>query len=93
MISEGENRIMTREEALSKVKGYLTDYLPSDNYEEVEEIIKALEKEPILDKIRKEIMHTGAYEQEVNGKTEFLKGIDYCLDVIDKYMARSEVEE
>jgi hypothetical protein len=84
---------MTREEALSKVKGYITDYLPSDNYEEVEEIIKALEQEPILDKIRIEIMHTGAYEYEVNGKTEFLKGIDYCLDVIDKYMARSEVEE
>ena len=37
---------MTREEALSKVKGYLTDYLSFDDYEEVEEIIKALEQEP-----------------------------------------------
>lgn len=26
---------MDREEALFKVKGYLTDYLPSDKYEEV----------------------------------------------------------
>lgn len=40
----------------------------------------------ILDKIRAEIIDTGAYEQEVNGKTEFLKGINYCLSVIDKYM-------
>lgn len=35
---------MTREEALSKVKGYLTDLLPSEEYDEVEEIIRALEQ-------------------------------------------------
>ena len=52
--------------------------------------IKALEQEPILDKVRAEIMDTGAYEQEVNGNTEFLKGINYCLGVIDKYKAESE---
>ena len=44
----------------------------------------------MLDKIRDEIMDTGAYEQEVNGKTEFLKGINYCLDVIDKYTTEKE---
>lgn len=37
---------MTREEAIKRVKGYLTDCLPADCYEEVEEIIKALEQEP-----------------------------------------------
>ncbi len=37
---------MTREEAIRRVKGYLTDCLPSDCYEEVEEIIKSLEQEP-----------------------------------------------
>lgn len=42
---------MTREEAINKVQGYLTDYLPFEDLEELEEIIKALEKEPILDKI------------------------------------------
>ena len=42
-------------------------------------------KEYEINKIRAEIMDTGAYEQEVNGKTEFLKGINYCLGVIDKY--------
>ena len=37
---------MTREKAIRRVKGYLTDCLPADDYEEVEEIIKALEQEP-----------------------------------------------
>lgn len=50
----------------------------------------AAKQEAILDKIRVEIVDTGAYEQEVNGKTEFLKGINYCLSVIDGYMAESE---
>lgn len=35
---------MTREEALVKVKGYLTDLLPSEDYDEVEEIMLALEQ-------------------------------------------------
>ena len=55
--------------------------------------IKALEQESLLDKVRAEIMDTGAYEQEVNGNTEFLKGINYCLGVIDKYKAESEGKE
>lgn len=37
---------MTREEAIKRVKGYLTDCLPADCYGEVEEIITALEQEP-----------------------------------------------
>lgn len=45
-----------------------------------------------LDKLREEIIDTGAYEQEVNGKTEFLRGIDYCLGVIDE-CRKSESEE
>lgn len=48
------------------------------------------DKVKVLDKIRAEIMDTGAYEQEVDGKTEFLNGINYCLSVIDKYKAESE---
>lgn len=37
---------ITKEEAINKIKGYLTDYLPIEDYEEVEEIIKALKQEP-----------------------------------------------
>ena len=47
----------------------------------------------ILDKLIDEIMDTGAYEQEVNGNTEFLKGINYSLSVIDKYKTESEDKE
>ncbi len=43
-----------------------------------------------LDEIREEIMDTGAYEQEVHGKTEYLEGINYCLSVIDRYMTKVE---
>lgn len=43
-----------------------------------------------LEKIRAEIEDTGAYEQD--GKTEFLKGITYCLSIIDKYKAESGTE-
>ena len=38
-----------------------------------------------LAKVKDEIEDTGAYEQEVAGKTEFLKGIEYCLSVIEKF--------
>lgn len=44
----------------------------------------------VLNKIRTEIMDTGAYEQETMGQTEFLKGINYCLGIIDKYNVESE---
>ena len=33
---------MTREEALAKVRGYLTDYLSKEDIWEIEEIMKAL---------------------------------------------------
>lgn len=35
---------MTREEALHRVKGYLTNMIPAEDYLEVEEIIKALKQ-------------------------------------------------
>jgi len=59
-------------------------------YEEHKLILELLEQEPILDKIKAEIEHTGAYEQQVRGKTEYLKSINYCLGVIDKYRSGSE---
>lgn len=37
---------MTKEKALSKVRSLLTDLFPIEEYDEVEEIIKALEQEP-----------------------------------------------
>lgn len=45
----------------------------------------ASKEDSILAKVKDEIEDTGAYEQEVTGKTEFLKGIEYCLSVIEKF--------
>ena len=39
----------------------------------------------ILDILRKELELIGANEQETNGKTDYLKGITTCLDIIGKY--------
>ena len=90
---------MTREEAINVIKSecYVFNPLNFDRSTKIntalDTAIKALEQEYIIDKLRDEIMDTGAYEQEVNGNTEFLKGINYCLGVIDKYKADMESEE
>ena len=80
---------------IGHISGAIEDELELDGNEmrDLVEFLTTLNKEPILDKIRDEIMDTGAYEQEVNGNTEFLKGISYCLGVIDKYKAKMESEE
>ena len=44
---------MTREEAIKRVKGYLSDCLPADCYEEVEEVIEAIEQEPKMEQFAK----------------------------------------
>lgn len=74
---------MTREEALRKVKGYLTDCLPADCYGEVEEIIEALKEEPVLDKIEKEINSPN------RGTCDYFV-IDQIEKIINKYKAGSE---
>ena len=87
---------MTREEAIGVIKSecYVFNPLNFDRSTKIntalDMAIKALDQESIIDKIRDEIMDTGAYEQEVNGNTEFLKGINYCLGVIDKYKTNGE---
>lgn len=49
-IENGERRKMTiQKKAINKLKGYLTDYLSIEDYEEVEEIIKDLEQESCED--------------------------------------------
>lgn len=39
----------------------------------------------ILNEITQEIEQIGAIEQETNGKTDYLKGITTCLNIIDTY--------
>lgn len=59
-------------------------------YDDAKRDFRKQSKIDILDKIIAEIEDTGAYEQEVHGKTEFLKGITFCLSIIDKYKAERE---
>ena len=90
---------MTNKEAISVIKSecYIFNPLDFDRSTKIntalDMAIKSLEQESIIDKLRDEIIDTGAYEQEVNGNTEFLKGINYCLGVIDKYKAEMENKE
>lgn len=86
---------MTREEAIKELQKGMPTFDSTDEeceryVEAYNMAIKALEQEFILDKIKAEIEDTGAYEQEVSGKTEFMKGITYCLNIIDKHKAESE---
>lgn len=57
---------MTREEAINKVKGCLTDYFPMEDYGEVEEIIKVLKQEPCEDAISRKAMLD--YQQYLHGR-------------------------
>lgn len=61
-------------------------------YEHDHDVIKAYNdgQAYILDKIKQEIEQIGATEQEINGKTDYLKGINTCLDIIDKYIEVNE---
>jgi len=74
---------MTREEALRKVKGYLTDCLPADCYGEAEEIIEALKQESVLDKIEKEINSPN------RGTCDYFV-IDRIEEIIKEYKAERE---
>ena len=56
---------MTKEEAISKVEGYLTDYFPMEDYGEVEEIIKALRQESCEDAISRKEAKKLAWDLEL----------------------------
>ena len=84
---------MTKEEALSKVKGLLTDLFPIEEYDKVEEIVKALEQPK-----------TGHWIEEFNeleGEVRFtcsrcgkyqLFGTDYCYNCGAKMIESQESE-
>ena len=83
-----------RAKAIENLKILKADYWQDDGYGHetadygemiaaINVAIEALENSNILEKTKDELEHTGAYEQEVHGETEFLKGINYCLAIIN----------
>lgn len=85
---------MTREEAIENLKqiideGWLiSDFEKCKAIDACEMAIKALEREPILGKIRAEIEEHAKINQNLNA--DRVRALCWCLDVIDKYKAESE---
>ena len=77
---------MTREEAINFLKGYLDEEVYTEKCRNAHEMaIKALEQEPILDKIKEEIIQLNQ-----NGVLKIESGNEALFDIIDKYKAESE---
>lgn len=66
--------------------------ISKEGYEYFQQAIRALEQEPILDKVRAEIEAIAFDWQEIDGKHESFMVVDLneALQIIDKYKAESE---
>lgn len=79
---------MTREEAIAYFKRHLDLYCVEGISREAEEMaIKALEQEPILDKIRAEIADLDDANYDYEG---YYKAVTDAVKVIDKYKESEE---
>lgn len=74
---------MTYEEALVKVRGYLTSYLPLDDEGEIDEIMQALDQESVLNKIKEEIRDNTYYIEDCISR-------EAVLDELDKYIDKAQ---
>lgn len=72
---------MTRDEALRKVKGYLTDCLPKDDYDEVEEIVNALKQESSNDCVSRQ-----AILKEIPRLWNSNGDKDYCMESLRDFV-------
>ena len=90
---------MTREEAIKKLRAILTEavefedsvcYVTEEDREPLEMAIKALEQEPILDKIRAEIEVKLAEPQYQHEEEDWQVGLIMAESIIDEYKAESE---
>jgi hypothetical protein len=80
---------MTREEAIE----FIAQSVKSDvDMAKVADAIKAIEQEPVLDKVRAEILeemlsHSGTGEEVIQA---YVDGLKKGLEIIDKYKTESE---
>ena len=83
---------MTREEAIKKIKKVIEEsVIFEDELEAFDMAIKALEQEPILDKIRAEIDEQ--YDRVHPYDISCAEGLEMALEIIDKYKSESEEQE
>ena len=92
---------MTREEAINIISQMIKDeegFLSDNTVEAHKMALKALEREPILDKIRaeieqvKSIMNEEIINHDRKDLINFVNGLNQSLVIINKYKAESEVE-
>ena len=83
---------MTREEAIEILNTIPTI---SEQVDALEMAIKALEQQPILDKIRAEIEELDLFYDNdyFSGNREPMYMCNEVIKILDKYKAESEVEE
>ena len=79
---------MTREEAIAHGKEQL-EVFGGEHAEFIKLAIKALEQEPVLDKIRAEIADLDDTDYDYEG---YYKAVTDALQIIDKYRAEMEDE-
>lgn len=86
----GENALVMAIQSLSAdYKAQYEDYLKKSGIvisqlrADRDRLLEALNK---VNKAKTEIEDEGAFEQETKGKTEYLRGIDYCLEVLNEHL-------
>ena len=88
---------MTREEAINHIKyGIIENNYPLPKelgIEACKMAIKALQQEPILDKIRAEIRELKHFPANSEDKLFYNAGLLDAIEIIDKYKAESEDKE
>lgn len=85
---------MTREEAIKAIQDFQNDYDSNGSGyldDALDMAIKALEQEPVLNKIRAEIDKARYIDKDTRiCKNALASGLEVALQIIDKYKAESE---
>jgi Pyruvate/2-oxoacid:ferredoxin oxidoreductase delta subunit len=71
---------MTKEEALRRVEGYLTDDFVTEDFDELEDIMKALKQEPCEDCVSRKSIDQNIYDYAESNGLSYANMKNYILD-------------
>jgi NADH pyrophosphatase NudC (nudix superfamily) len=71
---------MTKEEALRRVEGYLTDYFVTEDFNELEDIMKALRQESSEDCVSRKAIDQNIYDYAESNGLSYTNMKNYILD-------------